>query len=239
VKVKCFGCDALIEADTSAAAADAFVVHARERHTWSTPEEALRNYARNVAEAPERLTGGTERLAEIGDITVYPVTEDRVDDWLRFFDVNVLSGVRLARLYLPAMRRANWGRIIFISSESGVQIPAEMIHYGMTKTAQLAVSRGLAESLAGTNITVNSILPGPTKSRGVGDFVDQLAQSRGMSVAALEKEFFAHARPTSLIKRFASTQEVASMVAYIASPLASATTGAALRVDGGVVKSAV
>jgi NAD(P)-dependent dehydrogenase (short-subunit alcohol dehydrogenase family) len=160
-------------------------------------------------------------------------------DWMRFFDVNVLSGVRLARLCLPAMKHANWGRIIFISSESALQIPAEMIHYGMTKTAQLAVSRGLAESVAGTGITVNSVLPGPTRSRGVGDFVSALAASEGKSAADIEKEFFEKVRPTSLIKRFASTEEVAAMVTYIASPLASATTGAALRVDGGVLKSAV
>ena len=159
-------------------------------------------------------------------------------DWLRLFDVNVLSGVRLARLCLPAMRRAGWGRIIFISSESAVQIPAEMIHYGMTKTAQLAVSRGLAEAVAGTGITVNSVLPGPTRSRGVGDFVEALAQADGKSFAEFEQQFFAKVRPTSLIKRFATPQEVASLVAYVASPLASATTGAALRVDGGVVKSA-
>ena len=159
-------------------------------------------------------------------------------DWVRFFEVNVLSGVRLARLCLPAMRRANWGRIIFISSESAVQIPVEMIHYGMTKTAQLAVSRGLAESLAGTGITVNSVLPGPTRSRGVGDFVEALAKSEGKSFSEFEKEFFDKVRPTSLIKRFAHTDEVASLVAYVASPLSSATTGAALRVDGGVVKSA-
>jgi NAD(P)-dependent dehydrogenase (short-subunit alcohol dehydrogenase family) len=160
-------------------------------------------------------------------------------DWVRFFEVNVLSGVRLARLFLPAMRRANWGRIIFISSESAVQIPAEMIHYGMTKTAQLAVSRGLAEAVAGSGITVNSILPGPTKSRGVGDFVETLAKAEGKSFDEFEKEFFEKVRPTSLIKRFAAPQEVASLVAYIASPLASATTGAALRVDGGVIKSAI
>jgi NAD(P)-dependent dehydrogenase (short-subunit alcohol dehydrogenase family) len=160
------------------------------------------------------------------------------EDWRRFFDVNVLSGVRLARLYLPAMKRANWGRIIFISSESAVQIPAEMIHYGMTKTAQLAVSRGLAEALAGTGITVNCVLPGPTKSRGVEDFVDALAKSEGKSFAEFEKEFFKKVRPTSLIKRFASPEETASLVAYVASPLASATTGAALRADGGVIKSA-
>ena len=160
------------------------------------------------------------------------------EDWLRFFDVNVLSGVRLARLVLPEMKRANWGRIIFISSESAVQIPSEMIHYGMTKTAQIAVSRGLAEAVAGTGITVNSVLPGPTKSRGVGDFVEDLARSGGKSFEQVEAEFFQLIRPTSLIKRFGTPQEVASMVAYLASPLASSTNGAAVRVDGGTVKSA-
>lgn len=160
-------------------------------------------------------------------------------DWVRFFEVNVMSGVRLARLCLPSMKAANWGRIIFISSESGVQIPPEMIHYGVTKTAQLALARGLAESMAGTGITVNSILPGPTKSRGVGEFVDALAKAEGQSFAEFEKAFFEKVRPTSLIKRFATPEEVASLVVYIASPLSSATTGAALRVDGGVVKSVV
>jgi len=166
-----------------------------------------------------------------------PFEEIPDNDWVRFFEVNVLSGVRLARLYLPAMKRANWGRVIFISSESAIQIPPEMIHYGMTKTAQLAVSRGLAEALAGSGITVNSILPGPTKSRGVVDFVDALTKSEGKSFDEFEQEFFEKVRPTSLIKRFASPQEVASLVAYVASPLASATTGSALRVDGGVIKS--
>lgn len=160
------------------------------------------------------------------------------DDWRRFFEVNVLSGVRLSRLYLPKMKERNWGRIIFMSSESGIQIPAEMIQYGMSKTAQLAVSRGLAESVAGTGITVNSILPGPTKSRGVGEFVQELAEQEGKTFEEFEKEFFEKVRPTSLIKRFATPREVATLVAYVVSPLASATTGAALRVDGGVVKSA-
>ena len=165
--------------------------------------------------------------------------EDIADaDWTRFFDVNVLSGVRLARLVLPSMKRANWGRIIFISSESAVQIPAEMVHYGMTKTAQLAVSRGLAEAVAGTGITVNSVLPGPTRSRGVGDFVEALAKADGKSFEAYEKEFFEKVRPTSLIKRFETPEEIASMVAYVASPLSSGTTGAALRVEGGCLKSA-
>ena len=160
-------------------------------------------------------------------------------DWLRLFEVNVMSGVRLARLFLPAMKLANWGRIIFISSESAVQIPAETIHYGMTKTAQLAVSRGLAEAVAGTGITVNSILPGPTRSRGVDDFAASLAKSGNKTYKEFEVEFFRTMRPSSLIRRFASCEEVASLVTYVASPLASATTGAALRVDGGVIKSAV
>jgi NAD(P)-dependent dehydrogenase (short-subunit alcohol dehydrogenase family) len=177
----------------------------------------------------------------INNLGIYepkPFEEITDADWARFFEVNVLSGVRLARLFLPAMKRANWGRIIFISSESAVQIPAEMIHYGMTKTAQLAVSRGLAEAVAGTGITVNSILPGPTKSRGVGDFVEALAKADGKPSEEFEKRFLEKIRPTSLIKRFALPEEISPLVAYIASPLASATTGAALRVDGGVIKSA-
>jgi NAD(P)-dependent dehydrogenase (short-subunit alcohol dehydrogenase family) len=157
-------------------------------------------------------------------------------DWQRFFDVNVLSGVRLSRLYLPGMKQRNWGRIVFISSESGIQIPSEMIHYGMTKTAQIAVARGIAETCAGTGITCNSVLPGPTRSAGVDEFVKEL--SGGQPFEQFEQEFFRSVRPTSLMKRFATTDEVASLVAYVCSPLASATNGAALRVDGGVVKSA-
>ncbi len=160
-------------------------------------------------------------------------------DWLRFFEVNVLSGVRLSRQYLPGMLRKNWGRIIFMSSESAVQIPVEMIHYGMTKTAQLAIARGLAESVAGTGVTVNSVLPGPTRSEGVGDFVEDMAKHRNISVGQVEKEFFENTRPSSLLRRFAAVEEVAAMVTYIASPRSSATNGAALRVDGGVVRSIV
>ena len=192
-----------------------------------------------VAEALIGKHPGIEILVNnLGIFEPKPFEEIPDADWVRFFEVNVLSGARLARLVLPAMRRANWGRIIFISSESGVQIPAEMIHYGMTKAAQIAIARGIAESVAGTGITVNSVLPGPTRSRGVGDFVDALAKEQGKSGAEFEKEFFEHVRPTSLLKRFSSPQEVASFVAYVASPLSSATTGAALRVDGGTVKSA-
>jgi NAD(P)-dependent dehydrogenase (short-subunit alcohol dehydrogenase family) len=193
----------------------------------------------DAAEEVVRLHPGIEVLVNNLGIFEPKAFEDIPDeDWIRFFDVNVLSGVRLARLVLPAMKRANWGRIIFISSESAVQIPTEMVHYGMSKTAQLAVSRGLAESVAGTGITVNSVLPGPTKSRGVGDFVQDMARADGKTFEQVEAEFFDKVRPTSLIKRFGTPQEVASLVAYVASPLASATTGAALRVDGGVVKSA-
>ncbi len=160
-------------------------------------------------------------------------------DWLRFFEVNVLSGIRLSRHYLEGMRRASWGRILFISSESAVQIPAEMIHYGMTKTAQLAVARGLAETTAGTGITVNSLLPGPTQSEGVGTFVGQMAAARGVDFATVEREFFASVRPSSLLQRFATVDEVASMAVFLSSPLASATNGAAVRVDGGVIRAIV
>jgi len=159
------------------------------------------------------------------------------DDWRRFFEVNVLSGVRMSRQYLPGMMARNWGRIIFISSESAVQIPAEMIHYGMTKTAQIAVARGLAETTKGTNVTVNSVLPGPTASEGVGDFVKSMAEAQKTDAATVEREFFKSVRPSSLIQRFARTEEVAALVAFVASPLSSATNGAAMRVDGGVVKA--
>jgi len=160
-------------------------------------------------------------------------------DWLNIFEVNVLSGIRLSRQYLQKMLEQNWGRIIFISSESGIQIPTEMIHYGMTKTAQLSISRGLAQISAGTGVTVNTVLPGPTRSEGVEDFISKMAQERSINPAEVEAEFFQKLRPTSLIKRFASSEEVAAMVVYLSSPLASATNGAALRVDGGVIQSII
>src|ERR1700744_3761986 len=158
------------------------------------------------------------------------------EDWMKFYEVNVLSGVRLSRAYFDNMIRKNWGRIIFISSESALQIPEEMIHYGMTKTAQIAVSRGLAELTKGTNVTVNTVLPGPTFSEGAGDFIESLAKKEGKSIAEIEKDFFQHMRPTSILQRFTSPDEIASLVAFIASPLSSATNGAALRADGGGVK---
>ena len=158
-------------------------------------------------------------------------------DWERFFAVNVMSGVRLSRAYLPGMKERNWGRIVFISSESGLQIPAEMIHYGMTKTAQIAIARGLAESCRGTNVTVNSVLPGPTASEGVSEFVSTLASQQKMSKEEFEKEFFRTARPTSILKRFIEPDEIANVVAFVCSPLASAINGASVRADGGVILS--
>ncbi|MCY1347452.1 D-beta-hydroxybutyrate dehydrogenase [compost metagenome] len=159
------------------------------------------------------------------------------EDWLHVFEVNVLSGVRLARHYARGMSQRGWGRVLFLSSESALQIPTEMIHYGMSKTAQLAVSRGLAETLAGTGVTVNAILPGPTRSEGVGGFFAAMAQEQGVSVEQMERDFIAEHRPTSLIRRLATVDEVANMAVYLASEQASATTGAALRVDGGVLRS--
>jgi NAD(P)-dependent dehydrogenase (short-subunit alcohol dehydrogenase family) len=158
-------------------------------------------------------------------------------DWTSTIETNFLSGVRLSRSWLPKMKQAGWGRIIFISSESAVNIPVEMIHYGVTKTMQVALARGLAETTAGTNVTVNSILAGPTRSEGVEGFLENLAQSKGVSTDEIETEFFAKMRPTSLLQRFAATDEVAAMVAFIASPRSSATNGAAIRVEGGLLRS--
>jgi NAD(P)-dependent dehydrogenase (short-subunit alcohol dehydrogenase family) len=186
-----------------------------------------------------QLPGVDILVNNLGIFEAKPFPDITDEDWLRFFEVNVMSGVRLSRFYLPKMLKTNWGRIIFISSESGVNIPVEMVHYGVTKTAQIALARGLAETTAGTNVTVNSVLPGPTRSEGVEKFVQDLAKSKGTDEASVEAEFFRSIRPSSLLKRFATPEEVAAMVVYICSPRASATNGAALRVDGGVVRSIV
>jgi NAD(P)-dependent dehydrogenase (short-subunit alcohol dehydrogenase family) len=173
----------------------------------------------------------------VGIFEPKPFTEIPDADWLRFFEVNVMSGVRLSRHYLPAMLKKNWGRILFVSSESGVQIPAEMVHYGMTKTAQIALARGIAESVAGTGVTVNSILPGPTASEGVAGFVEAMAKQQEKSKGEVEKEFFEHVRPSSLLKRFATVDEIAATATYLVSELSSATNGAAVRADAGVARA--
>lgn len=158
-------------------------------------------------------------------------------EWTRYFEVNVLSGVRLSRAYLPGMLEKNWGRVIFISSESGLNIPADMIHYGFTKTANLSISRGLAKRVAGSGVTVNAVLPGPTLSEGVEEMLREDAEKSGLSIDEVGVTFVREQRPSSILQRPATVEEVANMVVYVASPLASATTGAALRVDGGVVDS--
>ncbi len=173
----------------------------------------------------------------LGIFDVKPFLEIADSEWLRFFEVNVLSGVRLARAYLPEMLKKKWGRIIFISSESAQHIPAEMIHYGMTKTAQVAIARGLAESIAGSGVTVNSILAGPTASEGASKFVENMAKQQSVSTAEIEKQFFANVRPSSLLRRFETPEEIASVVAFVASTQAVAINGAAVRAEGGVVRS--
>lgn len=178
-------------------------------------------------------------INNLGIYEVKPFMEITDEDWLRFFNINVMSGIRLSRHYFPLMIAKNWGRIVFISSESGVNTPAEMIHYGMTKTAQLAIARGLAEMTKGTGVTVNSVLPGPTYSEGVEKFVDDVAKSRKMSPHQIEGEFFKTVRPSSLLQRFEKIEEVGAAVAFVCSMQAAAINGTSLRVDGGVVRSII
>jgi NAD(P)-dependent dehydrogenase (short-subunit alcohol dehydrogenase family) len=189
------------------------------------------------AELLARVPGVDILVNNLGIFEPKPFEDIPDEDWFRFFEVNVMSGVRLTRHYLPRMRLARWGRVVFVASESAVQIPAEMIHYGMTKTAQVAIARGVAETVAGTGVTVNSVLAGPTASEGVFGFIEQLARDRGVDFPTMEREFFTSARPSSLLKRFARPDEVAAMIVYLCSEHASATTGAAVRADGGVVRA--
>ena len=190
-----------------------------------------------VAKLIEQVPGADILVNNLGIFDPKPFLEIPDTEWQRFYEVNVMSGVRLTRHYLPGMLEKKWGRVIFISSESGQQIPAEMVHYGMTKTAQIAIARGVAESVAGSGVTVNSVLVGPTASEGVGDFVASMAKGRGVSPAQIEKEFFETVRPSSLLKRFETTEEVAAVVAFLASTQSVAINGAAVRADGGVVRS--
>jgi NAD(P)-dependent dehydrogenase (short-subunit alcohol dehydrogenase family) len=192
-----------------------------------------------VKECEARFRQVDVLVNNVGTYSLKPFNELTDADWQSIIETNFYSGMRLSRLYLPGMINRNWGRIIFISSESGVQIPIEMIHYGVTKSMQIALGRGLAETTKGTGVTVNSVLPGPTRSEGVGRFLKDMAKQQGKSEAEIEKGFFTDARPGSLLQRFATNEEVANLVAYVASPLSSATNGAALRVEGGVVRSMV
>ncbi len=195
--------------------------------------------AEGTKETSRRFPAVDILVNNLGMYRHVPFEEINDDDWYNIIEINFMSGVRLSRHYLPVMKTANWGRIIFLSSESGVNIPVEMIHYGVTKAMYLALSRGLAETTAGTGVTVNAVLPGPTRSEGVGRFIAELAEAKGITPEEVEKEFFRTVRPSSILQRFASTAEVASLVTYLASPLASATNGAAVRVDGGVVRSII
>ncbi len=193
--------------------------------------------ADGVRAAIEKFPDVDILVNNLGIFDPKPFEQISDEEWMKFFEVNVLSGVRLSRHYLPRMIKRNWGRIVFISSESGVQIPAEMIQYGMTKTAQLAISRGLAETTAGTDVTVNTVLPGPTASEGASEFVNRMAAEMKKSTKEMEQEFFRSMRPTSLLRRFSRPDEIAALVTFVCSPLSSSTNGAALRVDGGVVRS--
>lgn len=228
------------------------IVNGRTKDRVNTVVERIRSHdasakVEGIAADLGSAAGSEEVVRRFPDVDVLvnnlgifePKPFEQISDaeWFRFFEVNVMSGVRLSRAYLPSMKKRNWGRIVFISSESGVQIPVEMIHYGVTKTAQIAVARGIAETCAGTGVTCNAVLPGPTSSEGVDDFVESLASQGGQTRQQVEKEFFEKARPTSLLKRFATPDEVAAMVVFVCSPLSAATNGAALRVDGGVVRS--
>jgi NAD(P)-dependent dehydrogenase (short-subunit alcohol dehydrogenase family) len=232
------GAEVIVNGRTDNRVAEA-IVKIRKKH----PGAKLKAFAGDLSGA-EEVDEAYARFPEIdvlvNNLGMYePKPFDKITDadWHAIIETNFFSGVRLSRAYLPAMLNRNWGRIIFISSESAVQIPKEMIHYGVTKTMQIALARGLAETTRGTGVTVNSVLPGPTRSEGVEKFVKDIAKDQGKSVAEVEKDFFTTVRPGSLIQRFATNEEVANMVAYVASPLSSATNGAALRVEGGCVPS--
>ena len=225
------------------------IVNGRSENSTRTAAQKIGSRARGVTADVSTAAGCAELIRQAPDMDILvnnagifepkPFTEIPDADWDRFYQINVMSGVRLTRACLSGMLQRNWGRIIFISSESGIQIPEEMIHYGMTKAAELALVNGIARLTKGTNVTVNAVLPGPTASEGVTDFVDKLASTAKQTSEEFEKEFFRNVRPTSLLQRFATVDEVANMVAYLCSPLASATNGAAMRVDGGVVRATV
>jgi NAD(P)-dependent dehydrogenase (short-subunit alcohol dehydrogenase family) len=222
---------------------EARVSRALESILREHPAARLEGLAADLSRAEETLTA-VERypnleilINNLGTYEVKPFEQITDADWYALIETNFMSGVRLSRYWLPKMKAAGWGRILFVSSESAVNIPVEMVHYGVTKTMQLALSRGLAEMTSGTGVTVNSILPGPTRSEGVERFIEDVAKSRQITAADFEKEFFRSVRPSSIIQRFATPEEVAALAVFVASPLSSATNGAALHVDGGTVRS--
>ena len=222
---------------------EARVLEAIASITRSHPNARLDPFVANLAnadaaiEAARRFPSVDILVNNLGTYEPKPFEQISDDDWHSIIDTNFMSGVRLSRQYLPGMKAANWGRIIFISSESAVNIPVEMIHYGVTKTMQVALARGLAETTAGTAVTVNSVLAGPTRSEGVERFIEDMAKTKNVTPSETEKEFFSTTRPSSLLQRFATTDEVAVFVTFVASPLSSAINGAALRVEGGVLRS--
>jgi NAD(P)-dependent dehydrogenase (short-subunit alcohol dehydrogenase family) len=222
---------------------EARVAEASAAIAEACPEAQLEGLAADLGTAAgaelalERFPDLAILVNNVGIFEPRPFEEIRDDEWQKMIEVNFMSGVRLSRHHLPRMKARNWGRIIFIASESAVNIPVEMIHYGVTKTMQVALARGLAETTVGTGVTVNSILPGPTRSEGVGQFVKDLARSQGKTEEEMERAFFETARPSSLLRRFETTDEIAALVAFVASPMSSATNGAALRADGGLLRS--
>jgi len=234
------GCRVIVNGRTEARVAGA-IDQIRQMHPQSKLEPLVADLAKpeGAAETGRRFPAVDILVNNLGMYEHRPFEATRDAYWQAIIEINFMSGVRLSRRYLPGMKAADWGRIIFLSSESGINIPVEMIHYGVTKAMYLALSRGLAELTMGTGVTVNAVLPGPTRSEGVGRFIAELAQAQGITPAEVEKEFFRSVRPTSILQRFASTEEVANLVTYLASPLASATNGAAVRVDGGVVRSII
>jgi len=211
--------------------------------TRSHPNAKLDPFVANLANAEaaieiaRRFPSVDILVNNLGTYEPKPFEQITDDDWHAIIETNFMSGVRLSRHYLSRMKAANWGRIIFISSESATNIPVEMIHYGVTKTMQVALARGLAETTVGTDVTVNSVLAGPTRSEGVEKFIVDMARTKNVTPDKIEKEFFQTARPSSLLQRFATTDEVAALVTFVASPLSSATNGAALRVEGGLLRS--
>jgi NAD(P)-dependent dehydrogenase (short-subunit alcohol dehydrogenase family) len=219
------------------------VAEAAEKIRRAHPAAELELFAADLSQAGaadaalERFDRVDILVNNLGVYEPKPFEKITDADWHAMIETNFLSGVRLSRGWLPKMKAAGWGRIIFISSESAINIPPEMIHYGVTKTMQIALARGLAETTAGTAVTVNTVLAGPTRSEGVDKFLMEMAQSKGISVAEVEKGFFQTMRPSSLLQRFATVDEVAAMVTFLASPVSSATNGAAVRAEGGVVRS--